>query len=182
MNTKKLSRNMSLALRHRPAFLNITLDEHGWASVDALLAGLAARNYPITRDELFSIVATSDKQRFALSDDGTRIRANQGHSVSGIDLQLSPAQPPARLYHGTVAKAIEGIRASGLKKMKRHHVHLSADVDTSMKVGGRRGEPIILSVDAKAMTMKGHTFFQSDNGVWLTDAVPPVFLTIPAVK
>jgi uncharacterized protein (TIGR02452 family) len=175
----KLSKFLSLVLRHEPARIGISLDSAGWTDVAALLAACAAHGVSLTRDELVQLVASSDKQRFALSDDGTRIRANQGHSVE-VELELAPAMPPALLYHGTVDRFLDSIRAQGLIKGERHHVHLSADLATAQKVGGRRGKPVVLVVRAADMVAAGHTFFVSDNGVWLTETVPPAFLDFPS--
>lgn len=178
MSAVRISKFLSLVLRHDPARIGITLDEAGWTDVDALLAAAAAHGVTIWRDQLREIVASSDKQRFALSEDGTRIRANQGHSVS-VDLQLPPREPPAMLYHGTVAAALPGIRAQGLLRGKRHDVHLSADLETAKKVGSRRGAPLILEIRAADMHAAGHVFTCSENGVWLTDRVPPEFIVEP---
>ena len=177
--SKHLSKFLSLVLRHEPERIGIALDSAGWTDVSALLAAAAAHGSSITRDELVHVVATSDKQRFALSEDGTRIRANQGHSVE-VELELAPAAPPAILYHGTVERFIESICDKGLIKGERHHVHLSADLETAQKVGGRRGRYAILVV--RASEMVGHTFFVSQNGVWLTDHVPTTFLDFPEKK
>ncbi len=170
------SKFLSLVLRHDPARIGIVLDEHGWTDVAALLAACAAHGVWITRAELEQIVATSDKRRFALSEDGTRIRANQGHSVE-VDLELAPAVPPARLYHGTIDRFVGSIRAGGLVRGERHHVHLSADVETAKKVGGRRGRPVVLTVRADEMT--DHVFYRSANGVWLVEHVPAELIDFP---
>ena len=175
MNEKertKTSRFMSLVLRHQPEVANVELDKNGWVDVDILLAGMAAAGRAITREELDEIVVTSPKQRFALNEDGTRIRANQGHSID-VELGYEAASPPDRLFHGTYADVVDIILRDGLSKMKRHHVHLSADVATATQVGARRGKPIILEIDANAMVAKGLNFYVSTNGVWLTDFVPP---------
>ena len=172
----KISKFLSLVLRHNPAAANVTLDEHGWGSVEALLEGVASVGRKISHDELLEVVATSPKQRFALSEDGLRIRANQGHSVA-VDLGYEPSVPPDVLYHGTYADVVDRILTDGLKKMSRHHVHLSSDVDTATQVGARRGPPVILNIDALAMVDEGYAFFVSANGVWLTDHVPPNFIT-----
>lgn len=132
----------------------------------------------MTREELLDIVTHSDKQRFAISTDGLRIRANQGHSVE-VDLALMPIEPPAVLFHGTVARFLDAIEREGLRAGERTHVHLSADVETAKKVGARRGAPVILEVDAAAMHRAGLEFFRSANGVWLTAAVPPQYLRFP---
>ncbi|UOQ96583.1 RNA 2'-phosphotransferase [Hymenobacter sp. 5317J-9] len=173
--TTRLSKFLSLHLRHRPEAIGLKLQAGGWVSVDELLAACAAKGVPISRDELQEIVARNDKQRFAFDEAGTRIRAQQGHSVA-VDLQLRPATPPAVLYHGTAPAALPAIRRDGLQKMSRHHVHLSPDVETARRVGARRGQPHILTVDAAAMHAAGAVFYESGNGVWLVDAVPPQYL------
>ncbi|MEU8773080.1 RNA 2'-phosphotransferase [Streptomyces sp. NPDC048606] len=174
--TVKVSKYVSKHLRHQPERIGLTLDPRGWVEIDDLLAAAAAHGFPLTREELDHVVASNDKQRFAV--DGTRIRANQGHTVA-VDLDLPEAEPPAWLYHGTVARALEAIRAEGLRPMARHHVHLSPDRETATRVGARRGRPIVLAVDAGAMRAAGHVFRVSANGVWLTEAVPPRFLRLP---
>ncbi|MFJ3905125.1 RNA 2'-phosphotransferase [Streptomyces sp. NPDC090025] len=174
--TVKVSKYLSKHLRHQPERIGLTLDPHGWTEIDALLDAAAAHGFPITRAELDHVVAVNDKKRFAI--DGTRIRASQGHTVP-VDLGLPPAEPPAYLYHGTVADRLPAIRAEGLRPMARHHVHLSPDRETATRVGARRGRPIVLSVDSGAMHHAGHVFHVSANGVWLTAAVPPRFLRLP---
>ena len=170
------SKFLSLVLRHDPARIGITLDAAGWTDVDALLTACAAAGVVLTEAELRDIVAQSDKQRFALSDDGRRIRANQGHSVD-VDLALPPATPPDVLVHGTIEAALGSILAQGLVPGSRHHVHLSAELATARAVGARRGRPVILRIDAAAMRAAGHTFYCSANGVWLVAHVAPAFLS-----
>jgi putative RNA 2'-phosphotransferase len=161
---------MSKALRHAPERVGLTLDEAGWVPVADLLAALH-----VTAAELAEVVELNDKKRFAYSPDGTRIRASQGHSVP-VDLDLPVTEPPAVLYHGTVAAALPAITAEGLRPMNRHDVHLSATPETARRVGARRGRPVVLEVDAAALHAAGHEFRVSANGVWLTAAVPPTHL------
>ena len=144
--------------------------------VDDLLAASGRAGFAISYDELIECVETNDKKRFSFDDTGDLIRANQGHSVE-VDLQLEQKEPPDALYHGTVERFLASIMAEGLKKGKRHHVHLSRDIETARKVGARRGKPVILQVDAGKMRVAGFEFFLSANGVWLTDSVPAGFLT-----
>jgi putative RNA 2'-phosphotransferase len=173
-NLVSLSKRMSLALRHRPDRFNLTLDAGGWVPVDDVLTALR-----ITRADLDTVVAGNDKQRFAVEPGpggADRIRASQGHSVP-IDLGLPARTPPRRLYHGTTAAALDSIRATGLHRARRHHVHLSADPGTAHRVAARRtGPAIILTVDAQTMAGDGHLFYRSANGVWLTDTVPARYL------
>ncbi|MFB7779953.1 RNA 2'-phosphotransferase [Streptomyces bauhiniae] len=171
--TVKVSKYLSKHLRHQPERIGLTLDPAGWVEIDTLLAAAAAHGFPVTRAELDHVVAVNDKRRFAV--EGGRIRASQGHSVE-VALGLPPATPPPYLYHGTVARSLDAIRAEGLRPMNRHHVHLSADRETATRVGARRGRPVVLAVDAGAMHRDGHVFHVSANGVWLTDAVPPRYL------
>ena len=178
MDHKRISKFLSLVLRHEPGKIGIVLDEHGWTDCDELIQAASRHSVRFDRATLLEIVRTNDKQRFALSDDGSHIRANQGHSVT-VDLALAPKQPPETLYHGTVEKFIGAIRSAGLQKGERHHVHLSPDLTTATKVGQRRGKPVILTIRAAAMANAGHPFFLSDNGVWLTDTVPPEFIEFP---
>lgn len=173
----KISKYLSKHLRHDPAGLGLTLTPGGWVGVDALLAACAARRFFVTRAELEEVVAQNNKQRFSFDATGTLIRANQGHSVE-VDLQLEPVVPPALLYHGTGHQTADIIGRIGLEKMRRHHVHLSADLETARAVGARHGRPIIFKVDAAAMAQAGHLFYRSENGVWLTDTVPPEFLCL----
>lgn len=143
--------------------------------IDALLEAARRHGKPISREQLGEVVGKCEKQRFAVDEAGGRIRANQGHSVE-VDLQLEPAEPPGVLYHGTHGRVLDVIMREGLKKMDRHHVHLSVDVETAGKVGQRRGKAVILVVDAGAMRRDGFEFFVSNNGVWLVDAVPTKYL------
>ncbi|HEY0639615.1 MAG TPA: RNA 2'-phosphotransferase [Pseudonocardiaceae bacterium] len=170
----RLSKLLSLWLRHNPDAGGLTLDAAGWTDVDDVLAAYRRRGLAVDRAELEGLVRDSDKQRFAL--DGGRIRANQGHSVP-VELGLATATPPPALWHGTSATALPAIRRDGLTRQRRHHVHLSADVATARRVGRRRaGEVVVLRVDAAAMAADGAEFLVSANGVWLVDAVPPRYL------
>ncbi|RBP38103.1 RNA:NAD 2'-phosphotransferase (TPT1/KptA family) [Roseimicrobium gellanilyticum] len=174
----KTSKFLSRVLRHRPEDIGLELDGTGWADVDELITCASLRGNDLSRDLLARVVAEDDKRRFALSDDGSKIRAVQGHSVA-IDLGLSHTQPPNLLYHGTATHRIASIRAEGLRPGSRRHVHLSNDEAAAVEVGKRHGEPVALTVRSAEMAAKGHLFFRSDNGVWLTDAVPPGFIEIP---
>ena len=176
--TTHVSKFLSLVLRHEPAQIGITLDAAGWVAVRELLEAMAAHRFPVSRDELEEVVRTSEKKRFAFSDDGLRIRASQGHSVE-VELGYEPATPPNLLYHGTVDRFLDSIRRSGLLKGQRHHVHLSADRETAEKVGRRRGRPVVLVVRAGEMHHENLAFFRSDNGVWLTEQVPVRYLDFP---
>ena len=173
-----LSKYLSLILRHRPEVANIQLDENGWTSVAELLNQLKAKRKAIDKSTLEAIVENDNKQRYAFSEDGLYIRANQGHSVK-IDLGYEAMTPPDILYHGTADKFISNIRKEGLKKRTRHHVHLSAELSTAKSVGSRHGTLVVLIIKTKEMHQAGYDFFQSDNGVWLTDNIPPAFIDFP---
>jgi putative RNA 2'-phosphotransferase len=175
--TVKISKFLSLVLRHRPDEIGLRLDPAGWVAVEELLEACRNHGFPLTKNELDAVVAGSDKRRFSFSDDRLQIRANQGHSID-VDLGYQPLAPPEELYHGTVERFLISILEGGLSKGKRHHVHLSADRETARKVGARRGMPVILRVMSGRMHRDGYLFFRSENGVWLTDKVPPKYLEV----
>jgi putative RNA 2'-phosphotransferase len=182
-----VSRLLSKILRHEPEMVGIRLDSQGWVSVEVLIRAVerAARKADapkrlrtlptVTRDLIRAVVATSDKKRFSLSPDGERIRAAQGHSIS-VELGYADMEPPTVLYHGTAWSSWVSIAAEGLTPQTRHAVHLSKDVDTATRVGARHGQPLVLVVDAARMHADGYVFSCSDNGVWLTQHVPPMYL------
>lgn len=173
----RISKFMSLVLRHEPEKANLTLEPGGWVLIDDLLSGSAAAGFRFTRDELVVVVRDCEKQRFAIDDTNTKIRANQGHSTE-VDLHLQLAEPPGHLFHGTADRNLEVILRDGLLKMARHHVHLSIDAETAKKVGSRHGKPVILVVDAAQMRADGHEFYCSANSVWLVEHVPPQYLRV----
>jgi putative RNA 2'-phosphotransferase len=172
---KRISKRLSLHLRHEPETLGLTLEPGGWVKVDDLIKGFSKTHFKITREQLETVVKENDKQRFSFDETGTKILANQGHSAE-VDLQLEPQTPPDVLYHGTAQNVSEDILRDGLKRMARHHVHLSTDKEMMLKVGQRHGKPVLLKVRAKEMLEAGHKFYLSANGVWLTDEVPAEFL------
>jgi putative RNA 2'-phosphotransferase len=175
MDDVQLSKFMSFVLRHKPEAIGLALDTQGRTSIEQLIDRANAAGTKVDREALLRVVETSDKKRFSLSPDGLRIRAAQGHSVT-VELGSLEREPPPVLYHGTATRFVESILSQGLKPQGRQHVHLSPDEATAWSVGKRHGKPIIFRVDAPAMHAEGFKFFISDNGVWLTNEVPPQFL------
>ena len=181
MNEKditKISKRLSLVLRHQPQTIGIQLDEQGWVETATLIEAFSKHFFPIKAEELNEVVAQNSKKRFAFSEDGLKIRASQGHSLE-INLGYTAIEPPEILYHGTATRFLGSIREKGLIKQDRHHVHLSADKATAKNVGSRHGAPVILEIKAKEMFKKGFEFYQSENGVWLTEHVAVEFMVIP---
>ena len=172
----KISKYLSHHLRHHPERLGLIIAPGGWVDVDILLATCRGHHFCLTHAELEEVVRRNDKQRFSFDETGQRIRANQGHSIT-VDLHLEPAVPPPILYHGTGEGKVQSILQKGLLKMKRHHVHLSKDIETAKKVGARHGEPVVFAISTIAMIEAGYQFYLSTNGVWLVNDVPPQFLT-----
>lgn len=165
---------MSLILRHKPETIGISLDEHGWANVDELIAGIAKDN-EFTMEILEEIVRTDEKQRYSFNEDKTLIRANQGHSIP-VDVELEEKEPPELLWHGTGEKYVASIDVQGLIPKSRLYVHLSKDEDTAVKVGKRHGKPVLYNVKSGEMYREGYKFYLSVNGVWLTEEVPVKYL------
>lgn len=175
---RKQSKFLSLVLRHQPEAIGIELDESGWIGTETLLSAMARNGNQFSRETLELVVRTNDKQRFSFNDDGTRIRANQGHSLK-IELGYQAAVPPEILYHGTPQQFVDVIAREGLNKMKRHHVHLHANQETGLTVGRRRGKPVLLEVRAHEMHLANFEFFVTPNDVWLTDHVPVQYIDFP---
>ena len=173
----KISKFLSLILRHKPEIVGLELDENGWADVKNLLEKSAANGNSFTRQELEEVVETNDKKRFAFNDAKTRIRASQGHSIE-VEIEFDEKTPPEILYHGTAEKNVGAILQNGLQKMQRHHVHLSADKETARAVGTRYGKPVIFKIETEKMLAENFKFYISANGVWLVAEVPSEFLEI----
>ena len=174
----KISKFLSLVLRHQPETIGITLSAEGWVRVADLLAAMEAQKFSVSLEELRDVVESNDKQRFSLSADGAFIRANQGHSIE-VDLGYEPSVPPEILFHGTTERFLPSIREQGLLRGKRHDVHLSEQIETASAVGSRYGRPIVLKIASERMNKDGHLFFRSANGVWLTDHVPVGYIEFP---
>ncbi|MBF0102999.1 MAG: RNA 2'-phosphotransferase [Desulfobacterales bacterium] len=179
MNTRlvKVSKFLSYVLRHKPSDIGLQLDSQGWASIDELINAAVRQGIKLNHEMITEVVETNDKKRFALSPDGKRIRANQGHSIP-VDLGLKEKEPPHVLFHGTAKRFIEQIHQEGIKPRGRHHVHLSNDYETAVNVGMRHGSPVVLQIEAKKMYSDGLKFYESENGVWLTDKVDPNYVSI----
>ena len=175
INPKRISKFLSLILRHQPEKIGLELDDQGWADVDTLIEKINASGLTVNREILEDVVANNPKKRFALSEDHKKIRANQGHSIQ-IDHGFQSIEPPEILYHGTAQKAVKSILVSGILKRNRHHVHLSAEINTATSVGKRHGKPVILHVRALEMHQAGFEFFLSENQVWLTEEVPTTYI------
>jgi putative RNA 2'-phosphotransferase len=179
MDKVKISKLLALGLRHKPDALNLTLDRDGWALVSDVIKGVRNKGYNITEMVLKTIIDEDDKQRYALSPNGCKIRANQGHSFSGVDLKFEPTTPPDVLFHGTSRRNVGSIMANGLKKASRHYVHLSESIETATKVGARRaGETVIFRIDAATAHAAGVIFYVSENRVWLVDELPRQYLSL----
>jgi putative RNA 2'-phosphotransferase len=172
----QLSKFLSLVLRHQPQAIDLVLDAHGWVSIEELIEKNNARRSPFSHADVLHVVQTSDKKRFSISTDGLRIRAAQGHSVA-VELGLPPQVPPTELYHGTATRFLDSIWREGLRPQSRQHVHLSTNEAAALRVGQRHGQAVVLKIKALRMHAKKFAFYLADNGVWLTDHVPPEFLT-----
>lgn len=180
MNEKqntKVSKFLSLVLRHNPSVAQIKLNDEGWANIEELIKGSRQNGMLLDLDTIEIIVNSCKKQRFSLSEDKTQIRANQGHSLK-VDLKLDRVKPPQFLYHGTATRFLDSILKDGLKPMKRHHVHLSQEMGTASSVGKRHGKLIILKIDAYQMHLDGLAFYLSENNVWLVDSVSVKYISL----
>lgn len=180
MNKKltEMSKFLSYVLRHKPETINIQLDKEGWTNMQELIeAAFSYEGKTIEISDILEIVAENDKKRFEISPNNTMIRAVQGHSTKEVDRSFKALVPPVKLFHGTATRFVDAILKQGLLPQSRHHVHLSADMETAVKVGSRHGKVVVFEVDAKQMLADGFKFYQAENGVWLTDTVPSKYLS-----
>lgn len=171
----KISKFMSLILRHRPEVIGLKLDEYGYIDVTDLIKGLNKKGFNIDIVDIERIVEQDEKGRYSFNDNKTKIRANQGHSIK-VNLGLQAVEPPNQLFHGTAARFSNSICSTGIKKQSRQYVQLSADIDTALKVGKRHGEPVVFIIDSKKMYQDGCQFYLSENKVWLTDYIPVKYI------
>lgn len=171
----RLSKALSLALRHRPEDFGLELDPEGYAPLEDVLAALRVRAPDLTAADVEAVVATvePDKQRFTLREGW--IRANYGHSLAARIAQR-PAPPPPTLWHGTHAGALETVLREGLAPMSRQYVHLTTDPALALRVGGRRGRPVLLEVAAGRAHDAGVVFYEANARFWLVDRLGPEYL------
>lgn len=174
MSLDSISKYISLILRHKPEQIGIKLDQNGWADVEELIKGIQKTKH-FNRQMLEEIVRTDAKQRYSFNEDKTKIRANQGHSIS-VDVELEERIPPDYLWHGTGQKYTNSIEKQGLLAKTRLYVHLSEEKQTALVVGKRHGKPVIYRINSKKMSEDGYLFYYSVNGVWLTKEVPIKYL------
>ena len=174
----KTSKFLSYVLRHDPSIIGLSLDREGWAKVRELIRCARRRGNELTDELISEVVRQGDKKRFSLSEDGTRIRANYGHSVY-MELGMEPSVPPNRLHHGTALRFLPSIRQNGLQSQGREYVHLSGDRLTALKVGQRHGTPVVLEIDSGQMAGDGFEFFLTPGGIWLTRMVPVEYIRFP---
>ena len=172
------SKFLSYILRHEPESIGLTLDSEGWADINDLIQLANTSGNNITLEKIHSIVENDKKGRFSVASDGQCIRAVQGHSLQSVDLKLEETTPPASLFHGTAQRFIESINAEGLISKDRQYVHLTADYETAVKTGMRYGRPVVLNIDSQKMQEYGCKFYQAENNVWLTLAVPPAYINV----
>jgi len=172
----RISKFMSLILRHKPEEIGLKFDEYGYIKTSGLINGLNKKGYKVTISDIERIVDEDNKQRYSFNNDKSKIKANQGHSIA-VNLELQAIEPPKVLYHGTATRFSENIFKEGIKKQARQYVHLSADIETAAKVGKRHGELVIFKINSGQMYNDGYKFFLSENKVWLTDYVPIKYLS-----
>lgn len=174
-NNIKLSKFLSMVLRHKPEIIELELDEHGWADVNKLLVNMNRFGKSIDLNILKDIVAQDSKHRYSFNSDITKIRANQGHSIK-VDVELKHLKPPDILYHGTATRFLNSIMKVGLNGNGRLYVHLSTDIESAISVGKRHGKPVVLKIDSLQMYLDGFKFYLSENNVWMCNLVPVKYI------
>lgn len=173
----RLSVFLSLVLRHKPEVIGLALDNQGYLKLDDLIDGINKSGREVELQTILDIVNSDDKKRYSLSEDNSKIRASQGHSIP-VDLSLANGIPSGQLFHGTAERFKESIETTGLVKAGREYVHLSENIETAISVGSRRGKPVVFLVDHKKMLEDGHELWISENNVWLSENIPTKYLSL----
>lgn len=173
----RISKFLSLVLRHKPEHIGLTLDPEGWADVEELMRKSLESGVVLDRPTLRQVVEGAEKKRFSFSEDGKRVKANYGHSIP-VSLGKESAEPPELLFHGTAKRFLPSIESDGLGPGDRQYVHLVEDKKTATEVGHRHGEPVVLVIKARDMYEKGHEFVKTESGIWLTKEVPVEYIAV----
>jgi 2'-phosphotransferase len=188
------SKYLSWALRHGLIKLGLEPDSEGFVKLDDLLfkANQSVENSPLTIQEVLQIVNNCSKQRFGIksTDSGLFIRANQGQSkevgdlINSDELLVKLNEPIEGVFHGSYKKHHQSIQQSGLNRMSRKHIHLAKSLDA--KSGQRTNCNMFVYVDMKQAMKDGIIFYESANGVILTEGIdgilPAKYLTFSFSK
>ena len=173
----RISKFLSLVLRHKPEHIGLTLDPEGWADVEELIKKSFESGVVLDRPTLRQVVEDAEKKRFSFSEDRRRVKANYGHSIP-VSLGKEFSEPPEFLFHGTAKRFLPSIKSDGLGPGDRQYVHLVEDEKTAIEVGHRHGEPVVLVIKAHEMHEKGYEFFKTASAIWLTKEVPVDYITV----
>ena len=177
MEITRISKTLSFMLRHSTDPLYVDLNG-GWANVNTIVTVLKQKYPGFTRETLDQIVAEDSKGRYSFNKDRSCIRANQGHSIPNVVIEMEIAEPPELLYHGTATRFLDAIMQEGLKPMTRQFVHISPDMETAIKTGKRHGKPVVLIINARQFVDDGNELYLSANGVWQAKAVPTKYFEV----
>lgn len=175
----EISKYLCLLLRHQPEKAELDMDENGWVSVEQLIDGVNGHSrYDIDRTMLENIVSTDKKGRYRFDEEHNKIKCCQGHSIPWVEPELEYCEPPEFLYHGTTTNALEAIEESGaIKKMKRHAVHMQAEISKAWQSSERwHKTPVVLKIAAAEMYKNGYRFGVTENEVWCTEEVPVKYI------
>ncbi|KAF8625027.1 hypothetical protein AX17_006941 [Amanita inopinata Kibby_2008] len=175
----RLSKTISWLLRHGAKGEGLVMREDGYVRVDDLLVNKRIKSQGLTLEGLKEIVKDDVKQRYGLlfeADEGVWwIRANQGHSMKVVKVDMKPVLsmediPTKTAVHGTSITAWTSIANQGLSKMKRNHIHLAQDVPGDRVISGmRKSSQILIYINVQKAIDAGIDFYLSDNGVVLTE-------------
>ena len=166
----KISKLLSLALRHSPSVLGLSLDKGGWADVKTALEGLRKAGIRADYEALYAVVALDEKGRFELKDG--KIRARYGHTID-VEVEYEADSESKALYHGTSRHLLPSIMAQGLLPMRRRYVHLSPDFATACQNARRRPLPVVIEIDAECLRARGYVVYAASGKVRLAKHVPP---------
>jgi putative RNA 2'-phosphotransferase len=171
----RISKLMSLILRHKPEQFGVILDAEGYAPIDDVVRAVRESMPDASIDDLRGVVACIEPDKARFSIEGSDIRANYGHSLRDR-IEQPRVVPPEVLLHGTSESVVQGIRRDGIQPMRRQYVHLTTNRDLAGRVGGRRGRATVLEVEALRAFKAGLIFYRANESFWLADFIPPAFI------
>ncbi|KAJ3745795.1 KptA family-domain-containing protein [Lentinula detonsa] len=181
----RLSKTLSWLLRHGAQSEGLPMRPDGYVKVADLLENPKIKSQSLDLVGLQQIVNADLKHRYSLvreDDDVWWIKANQGHSIKAVKLDLKPVLsiediPSRTAVHGTTKAAWQSISSQGLSKMTRNHIHLAQGVTGKNVISGmRKSCDIFIFINIPKALTAGIKFFLSDNGVVLTEGNDKGFL------
>jgi putative RNA 2'-phosphotransferase len=176
---ERLSRFLSLVLRHRAHSFGLDVDAEGFVRMDDLLDLIAERQRSldwVDAEHIEALVGREGRHRFEIR--GDKVRATYGHSFER-PIRYEPADPPEQLYISVPRAKLAEIRSRGIHPVGRQYVHLSVDPEEADEIGRHHDPtPTRVTVEARTAQGKGILFHHPADGIYLVASLPPDVLDL----